>query len=353
MVLSLSIGIILSLIADHFIPGQYVDNIFIGDFNEGTSIFKIIDRVGVIIMYIGIFSFVLTIEYSIKRTKYIFSLMSLSFIALLIISTWEIYFMIVPIASTYHTVLIILILLIFAKWSKRELKVIAFMIIYGILLLVLAQNLYSTGGRELNFTPLFIAPILWILGVIFMSSPAIIKPEKYSETEIYWKVSSFIITLLVWIFVIVFTYIGVYTVLLEIPTAISTYVIVIIISFIPFSISKIFTTSIVEAEQDKSANILGIFSRPQKLTEEEVSVAKEKKICLVCKGKIARYDIYICPECDSLYHQKCAKTLEGLENACWACEVPFDESKPVKLAKKEEEKQVEIEQEVHKSKKLY
>jgi hypothetical protein len=34
-----------------------------------------------------------------------------------------------------------------------------------------------------------------------------------------------------------------------------------------------------------------------------------------------------------------------MENSCWVCETPFDESKPVKLMKKDEE-QVILEEEV-------
>ena len=82
-------------------------------------------------------------------------------------------------------------------------------------------------------------------------------------------------------------------------------------------------------------------SRPSEITEKEVSISKEKKICLVCKGKVARYN-YICPECDTFYCVNCANTLEDLENACWVCETPFDETKPVKPYKREEEIGIEI-----------
>ena len=47
--------------------------------------------------------------------------------------------------------------------------------------------------------------------------------------------------------------------------------------------------------------------------------------------------VYIC-KCDALYCEKCAKTLEDLENACWVCNAPFNESKPMKSFKEEEEK---------------
>ncbi|MHA1257821.1 MAG: DC1 domain-containing protein, partial [Promethearchaeota archaeon] len=84
--------------------------------------------------------------------------------------------------------------------------------------------------------------------------------------------------------------------------------------------------------------ISGIFTKPELVTEEEVSVSKEKKICIVCKRKLAGFKLaFICRECDTLYCEKCVRTLSKLENACWVCNAPFDETKPVKLPKKEKE----------------
>lgn len=77
--------------------------------------------------------------------------------------------------------------------------------------------------------------------------------------------------------------------------------------------------------------------RPDHITEEEVIFHKEKKICLVCKGKAIGFNIYVCPQCNALYCQNCARELTELENACWVCDSPFDESKPSKLFQKEEE----------------
>jgi hypothetical protein len=72
--------------------------------------------------------------------------------------------------------------------------------------------------------------------------------------------------------------------------------------------------------------------RRAEITEEEISISKEKKICLVCKGKLSGFNLaFICSGCDTLYCEKCARTLSTLENACWVCDIPFDESKPVKL----------------------
>ena len=76
-------------------------------------------------------------------------------------------------------------------------------------------------------------------------------------------------------------------------------------------------------------------SKPQNITEEEVIFHREKKICLVCKAMVSKL-VYMCPECDALYCAKCSEALSNLDNACWVCNSPFDESKPSKLLKEEE-----------------
>ncbi len=83
-------------------------------------------------------------------------------------------------------------------------------------------------------------------------------------------------------------------------------------------------------------SLFRITSRPSQITEEEVTISKEKKICLVCKNKVSRLN-YICPECDALYCVNCSNALGNAENACWVCNEPFDESKPSKSFKDEME----------------
>jgi hypothetical protein len=43
--------------------------------------------------------------------------------------------------------------------------------------------------------------------------------------------------------------------------------------------------------------------KPPRITEEEVSVSKENKICLVCKGKVGGFN-FICTECGAFYCMK-------------------------------------------------
>jgi len=88
-------------------------------------------------------------------------------------------------------------------------------------------------------------------------------------------------------------------------------------------------------------SVFRITKRPDNITEEEVTFHRERKICLVCKGKARRFT-FICPECDALYCENCARKLSNLENACWVCNTPFDESKPSKPFETEEKEEIEV-----------
>ena len=82
--------------------------------------------------------------------------------------------------------------------------------------------------------------------------------------------------------------------------------------------------------------------RPENITEEEVAISKEKKICLVCKGKVLGIS-FICPKCESFYCIKCSEALSNLENSCWICNNPFDNSKPsIPYMRKEEDLKLKI-----------
>jgi len=76
--------------------------------------------------------------------------------------------------------------------------------------------------------------------------------------------------------------------------------------------------------------------RRENITEEEISISKEKKICLVCKGKVGGFS-FICNECGAFYCDKCANAMIGLENMCWVCNTPLDPSKPSKPYEKDGE----------------
>ncbi|MFX0000412.1 MAG: tetratricopeptide repeat protein [Candidatus Hodarchaeota archaeon] len=73
------------------------------------------------------------------------------------------------------------------------------------------------------------------------------------------------------------------------------------------------------------------------ISEETVTVHKDKKICLVCKGEVLGFS-YIC-KCDAIYCENCARALSDIENVCWMCNTPIDRSKPIKSFQLDEEKE--------------
>ena len=72
------------------------------------------------------------------------------------------------------------------------------------------------------------------------------------------------------------------------------------------------------------------------ITEEDITLSKERRICLVHKGP-SEGIIYVCPECSAVYCFNCYEAIREIENACWSCNHPMDPSKPPKRAPKEQE----------------
>ncbi len=85
-------------------------------------------------------------------------------------------------------------------------------------------------------------------------------------------------------------------------------------------------------------SLFRITQRPEHISEEEITYYREQKICLVCKGKVAGFNIFLCPNCEALYHEDCARALTSMENVCWVCSETIDKTKPTKAFKKVEEK---------------
>jgi hypothetical protein len=54
-------------------------------------------------------------------------------------------------------------------------------------------------------------------------------------------------------------------------------------------------------------------------TEKEIGIEKEKFMCIVHRGKIVG-NIYVCPNCQAIYCQNCAKSLKQKGESCWSCE---------------------------------
>ena len=79
-------------------------------------------------------------------------------------------------------------------------------------------------------------------------------------------------------------------------------------------------------------------SRPEDLSEQDLLYFREQTLCTVCRTSMTGFSsIYICPECRTLYCEKCAKELIQIDNMCWGCSGPIDDSIPIKPIKQEDE----------------
>jgi hypothetical protein len=79
-------------------------------------------------------------------------------------------------------------------------------------------------------------------------------------------------------------------------------------------------------------------SRPEDLSEQDLLYFREQTLCTVCRTSMTGFSsIFICPECRTLYCEKCAKELVKIDNMCWGCSGPIDESMPIKPIKQEDE----------------
>ncbi len=95
------------------------------------------------------------------------------------------------------------------------------------------------------------------------------------------------------------------------------------------------------------------YSRPDDLSDQDIQYFREQTLCIICKAKMLGFnDVFICPQCKSIYCEKCAQELIKLENMCWVCSGPIDDSKPISPIKQEDENIViDSSQSKHKPKK--
>jgi hypothetical protein len=223
------------------------------------------------------------------------------------------------------------VLFLLMKWAKKELKAATSFIIFGTLLIANPTIFANPNIMMAGVISSILLPLSLILAVILCMAPTFVNPKFFLRATSYWYLFfASLIGYSVFLFIVAIIFLPQYLIL------------EIFIMIIFYSLeSAIFLKSFLKEEgvsTKKSFDIIGVFTRPETITEEEVSVSKEKKICLVCKKEVLRAN-YICPECKTFYCKNCSETLSNLENMCWVCDTPFDESKPSKPFKKESEGQ--------------
>lgn len=278
--------------------------------------------------------FIYTFEKIRTKKMHISLLICIGSIVLMILLPFEILLTLgyVPITILYFYYQHVLFTLM--KWAKKELKAATSFIIMGTVLigtnLVFINPLTMRSGAISSI----INPLLLIMGTILCMTPTFLKPEFFLRKISYWYLFNM-------------SLIGGHLFLLVLAVILVPEIIIFgIIMFTFFTIEGIVALNSILKEQrastKKGVDIVGVFTRPESITEEEVSVSKEKKICLVCKNEVSRAN-YICPDCKTFYCEKCSKALGNMENACWVCNSPIDPSKPIKVPQREEEEEVDVE----------
>jgi hypothetical protein len=102
------------------------------------------------------------------------------------------------------------------------------------------------------------------------------------------------------------------------------------------------------ALQEKELEIGELLKARETLTEDDISLLKEKHHCLVHRGDIKGYS-YICYSCGAFYCAACVEAVKEIENACWSCQSPIDSSMPA-LTEGREKSDTKEEIDIHKVK---
>ncbi|MFX0025893.1 MAG: hypothetical protein ACFE8M_05715 [Candidatus Hermodarchaeota archaeon] len=332
-IFGLAINRIFHYLCDLAVPGTYVNNIFYGDYNNIGSTWELFARFGVVAWVAGISFLIFAYESIIRKTKFALLIIQIISIIFLFFSPYNLMSLFYSVFIIYDLFLLMLIMFYFTKWSRLNFKAISSLLLFGFILNSIAWDLSSRAIKELNLVPLSLSPIIFILGTFIAFSPMIVHQKYFSRALYFWiilGISTLSLLIALEIFYI-FMDLSVYNILYTLA------LIIIIIPFLYFTIYNIKTENLITVNEEPQTS-LRIFSKPQRITEEEVTFFREQRICLVCKNKVSRIN-YICPKCSALYCLKCSEELSNLENMCWVCNEPLDESKPTKPFKEELKKE--------------
>ena len=299
-----------------------------------------LDLIAILSYTIGLALFFLIFDTLMKKTKFLPFIINLILIPLIIIfHNVDLYVhprLFVYISYIFNATTFCFILLWFSMKSGEEFKLIAIFLMTGAIVYLIGAVLQSTFIVDvISYSPI-ISYTLLVTGAVLFVSPVFFKRKKKSQikTALIIGSISYIISLFIASYFIINLFLS-YNVhyLFIIASAIMIFGASIILLHFILNIGKLSKTSElinIEKELKTKKDILSVFSRRDLITEEEISISKEKRICLVCKKDLQR-DIYICPNCYAFYCKNCSTILTNRENACWVCNSPFDPSKPTKI----------------------
>ncbi|MFX1479736.1 MAG: hypothetical protein ACFFCI_16560 [Promethearchaeota archaeon] len=227
----------------------------------------------------------------------------------------------------YVLISIITLSLLFIWFSiklKKEFQIVSSVVTIGFVMILIG---WAFETMKMNLIYPAISSIFIIIGTITAISPLIIDLEFFSSRLANWLILILIISILGFLGLTFFTNFSI-NIMSQIIIWISTIVIVIAIIYIIVHITKRIRVAPISTPMDKRVlpDFIKTFTKPSTITIEEIELYRKKGLCLVCKSKVSRLN-YICPKCNAIYCIKCSEALTNLENACWICDTPFDESR--------------------------
>ena len=331
---------IVSFNGDHYLIGEYVGHSYVGSWENAPELYNISHTIAYAITSIGWTCGAFIFESEFKRSRHIFTILGCISITSILINKSLTLFINTALGMVNFGVIIAI-----GKNAKQELRYITNNLALGFGIMAFGLGIDGRLIKELDLINISIPVILMTVGVIIAILPFFLKPEANKMRR---AIPAFLISMIT---IISCNY---YFIIISIQQIIPYFIVGCFIFDIILFYALINTYLYIKPDSgrkktkrtDSDDSLLTTFIRPQKITEEEVSVSKEKRTCLVCKSVVGG-NMFMCKECGAFYCEKCSSTLANMENACWACEAPFDESKPVNLPKKDEE-DLEIEAPSHK-----
>jgi len=276
---SLPLGFAFSLFFTYIqvlqLPGVFLNNVFSGSYDDNI-VYAFFGKLSYISFGIGGMFFVFTFEIIIKRTKYLLTLTFIIIIIVIIVST--------PIESTrdaFNYLLLLaliifvpLVLYLYTKWSHLEFIAVSSFILFGFILFMVSLILAERAHKKLDYYPLILSPLLFILGCFIIILPIIINPKIFSRALTYWILFAiltfpFIIFMIVvdileglrydfnaWIWFIIEFFIAFFYVLL---------LFLLIIKDIRSEI-RLVSQKTHKVEEEHKTDFLGMFTRPQQVS---------------------------------------------------------------------------------------
>ena len=218
--------------------------------------------------------------------------------------------------------------------SKRESRAISYVIAIGYIVISIGWALEIFFIKDISPFPRVVPSILLIMGVLITLFPLFGYFELFNKLAI--RLAIFMVIGVVILFLALTLVFNLQLDELSIVIIlVSVALLVLVTLYIIFSIFRRRERES-EARKEEMQDTIKMFTRPINININDIKMYREKGLCLVCKNRISRLT-YVCPDCESLYCYKCSTALTNLENMCWVCETPFDETKEVKMVKSSDE----------------